>query len=66
MHNKGIIRLAGLMEMKEVCEMLGISRPTIYRWISDPAMNFPPPVRIGKRIGWREADVKEWLRIISA
>lgn len=39
----------------------GISDMTLWRWIRDPALNFPQPVYIGRRRFWRESDVADWL-----
>jgi excisionase family DNA binding protein len=60
------LRLAGLINITEACEHLGVSRPTIYRWIKDPVMNFPPPVKIGLRAGWRKSDIDHWLKVLSS
>jgi excisionase family DNA binding protein len=54
------------MNMKDTCEYLGVSKPTIYRWIKDPVMNFPKPVHIGARVGWRKGDIDHWLKVLSA
>lgn len=63
--NTQALKLAGLMTIVELTEMLGVSRPTIYRWVKDPAMNFPAPVNIGRRIGWRKKEIEGWLKAIS-
>ncbi|MCB5200245.1 hypothetical protein LGQ03_13425 [Loktanella sp. TSTF-M6] len=34
---------------------------TIWRWLQDPDMNFPKPIKIGRRNYWREADMIVWL-----
>jgi excisionase family DNA binding protein len=60
------LRLAKLMNMKDTCEYLGVSKPTIYRWIKDPVMNFPKPVHIGARVGWKKGDIDHWLKVLSA
>ena len=39
----------------------GVSDMTLWRWLHDPAMNFPKPVRIQSRRYWRESDLTEWL-----
>ena len=39
----------------------GVSDMTLWRWLNDPAMNFPKPSYIGKRRFWRKADVVDWL-----
>jgi len=38
-----------------------VSDMTIWRWLNDPAMDFPKPVYIGNRRFWREAEIIEWL-----
>ena len=38
-----------------------VSDMTIWRWLNDPAMDFPKPVYIGNRRYWREAEIIEWL-----
>jgi predicted DNA-binding transcriptional regulator AlpA len=39
----------------------GISDMTLWRWLNDPALNFPKPIYIARRRYWKEADVSEWL-----
>lgn len=39
----------------------GVSDMTLWRWLNDPALNFPKPIYIARRRYWREADVSEWL-----
>ncbi|KFE34194.1 phage transcriptional regulator, AlpA [Thioclava atlantica] len=40
--------------------LVGLSRSTLYAMIAEG--RFPKPVRIGKRaVGWREADLRDWL-----
>lgn len=57
-----------ILRLRDVQTRIGISRPTIYRWLdSDPS--FPRPVKIGSRsIGWIESEVNQWLeaRILSS
>ncbi|MDP2242169.1 MAG: AlpA family phage regulatory protein [Burkholderiales bacterium] len=45
--------------MSEVCEVLGLSRSTIYKLISEG--RFPKPVQIGARaVRWRVEQVEAW------
>jgi len=44
-------------DSKAVQRRFHISRSTLYRWIDDPEIAFPSPVRIGSRVLWREADL---------
>lgn len=39
----------------------GVSDMTLWRWLNDPALNFPKPIYIARRRYWREADVSDWL-----
>ena len=49
-----------ILRMKQLEEMLGVSKGTIYRWRDEG--NFPQSVQLGARaVGWREDDVREWL-----
>lgn len=42
---------------KEVIQRYRASRSSIYRWVSDPAVGFPEPVKIGHRVLWRDSDL---------
>jgi prophage regulatory protein len=44
----------------EVCALLRISRPTLWRLRRD--REFPAPTALSRRsIGWRQSDVEQWL-----
>lgn len=48
-----------LLRFKEVTELLGVSRSTIYSWLKEN--NFPKPQRLGPKIlFWQRADVEAW------
>jgi predicted DNA-binding transcriptional regulator AlpA len=36
------------------------SHVTIWRWVRDPALNFPRPIQINGRNYWRLADLEAW------
>jgi prophage regulatory protein len=51
-----------LIRLADVCALVGVSRSTIYQWVSEG--RFPQPVHVGERavrwrideiVGWREA-----------
>lgn len=45
-----------------VLNRLGISRPTLWRWLRDETHNFPRPIRLGKRkLGFVTAEVDAWI-----
>jgi predicted DNA-binding transcriptional regulator AlpA len=33
---------------------------TLWRWLRDPRMNFPKPLRFGRFRRWKLADLLEW------
>ena len=48
-----------LVRLSDVCELVGVSRSTIYKWVS--MGTFPGPLHVGKRaIRWRMQDVEAW------
>lgn len=50
------------ININTVCDLCGgVSHMTIWRWLNDPALNFPRPIYIGRRRYWREADIAAWL-----
>ena len=49
-----------ILRRAEVERVTGLSRSTIYDWISKGT--FPKPIKLGDRaVGWRERDVQFWL-----
>ena len=49
-----------LIRMKEILQITGLGRSTVYLYISQ--QRFPNPVKIGYRsVAWREDDVQEWI-----
>jgi prophage regulatory protein len=52
-------RSGTLIRLGDVCELVGVCRSTVYRWMSEGT--FPEPVRIGeKAVRWRIDDVERW------
>ena len=54
-----------LLRLREVLEITGLGRSTIYRYLkrrSSSFPDFPQPLRIGVRaVGWRESEIEAWL-----
>lgn len=51
---RAIVRLPGVLAKT------GLGRSTIYAWVNKG--QFPVPVQLGPRaIGWRAADIDQWL-----
>lgn len=48
-----------LLDRHEVADVLGVGTRTLHTWRQDG--KFPPPVRIGYRPYWRQAEVSRWL-----
>lgn len=50
---------SALVRLDEVCQMVGVSRSAIYKWMNEG--RFPKPVRVGHRaVRWRIAEVSQW------
>ncbi|MXY68667.1 MAG: AlpA family phage regulatory protein [Acidobacteriia bacterium] len=52
-----------IMRIREVIEVTGLSRTTIWRRVRDH--EFPVPLKLGslktRSVGWREEDIERWL-----
>jgi prophage regulatory protein len=49
------------MKLKEVIKTTGLSRSSIYAYMSKG--EFPKPIQLGPRaVGWIEEEVREWLQ----
>lgn len=49
-----------LLRIGEVVQLLGISKPTVYRLMNEG--EFPRPIRLSKaRVAWLQADLETWL-----
>lgn len=46
-------------EVRELCG--GISDMSLWRWLNNPALDFPKPIYIGRRRYWRESEILDWL-----
>ena len=46
--------------VRELCG--GVSDMSLWRWLNDPALNFPKPVRIQSKRYWRENEIAAWLQ----
>ena len=48
------------LRLKEVEQMVGLSRTSIYRLMDSG--DFPHPIRVGPRaVRWRLRDIEEWM-----
>ncbi|HDN9023113.1 TPA: AlpA family phage regulatory protein [Aeromonas veronii] len=57
---------SNLITMKELCELMRISRPTVYRRTKDPESGFPRPLHIGvNAVRFRLSDVESYIESLS-
>ena len=57
----GLARSRMIYRRPQVEQLIGLSRSTIYKAISEGS--FPPPIRLGKRaVGWLQSDIEDWLQ----
>ena len=48
------------LRLKEVVQMVGLSRASIYRLMD--SSDFPHPIRVGPRaVRWRLRDIEQWM-----
>ncbi|MEX2409810.1 MAG: AlpA family phage regulatory protein [Candidatus Paceibacterota bacterium] len=51
-----------IIRPKELSELLSISIPTLYRWITDGKL--PKKVKLGpSAVGWHYVDIEKWLQM---
>lgn len=49
-----------IIRLKEVIDSTGLSRSTLYKYISEGT--FPKPVSLGDRcVGWVDSEVHDWI-----
>jgi prophage regulatory protein len=49
-----------LIKLKDVMDITGLGRSTIYKYITEAT--FPKPVSLGKKsVAWVEGEVQEWV-----
>jgi prophage regulatory protein len=49
-----------IIRLKEVMDLTGLARSTIYKFISGEL--FPKPISLGDRcVGWVESEVHDWI-----
>ncbi|MER2097795.1 MAG: AlpA family phage regulatory protein [Pseudomonas qingdaonensis] len=64
----GIDPAGRLIRMKEVIELVGLARPTIYKLMSQSESKFPQPVKLtdstarGAPVAWVLSEVQAWTR----
>lgn len=51
---------SAIIRPKQLAPLLGVSEPTMYRWIA--AGHLPRPRRVGPNVtGWLKGEIQEWL-----
>lgn len=48
------------LDSAQVLARFGISKPTLYRWMNDPDLRFPKPLRIKRRYYFPESAIAVW------
>ena len=58
--------VANVIRLPEVIKRTGLSRSSIYAYMSDTA-KFPRSIRLGKRsVGWLEREISSWIESRAA
>lgn len=55
----GDMNRSALITTRDVAEMLGVSRSTLYGWAV--AGYGPPPIKVGRQVRYKASDVDAWL-----
>ena len=57
--------MLGVVRKRKVCEMLGVSPATLWRWTR--RKGFPAPIQLGPNtVGWLTTEIDEWLAARAA
>lgn len=49
------------LRLPTLCERLGISKSTVWRWSGDPDNAFPKPIKLGPGTTvWKVEEIEEW------
>jgi prophage regulatory protein len=48
-----------LLRTRDVMQMLGVGRTTLYRWMGDG--KFPAPIKIGETNRWHLSEIEAWI-----
>lgn len=56
-HEESVMRI---LRMKQVIEITGLARSTIYKFVTDGG--FPKPIPLGDRcVGWLDSEIQDWI-----
>lgn len=53
--------ISALIDAKELAELLSVSKPSIWRWLSEGRL--PEPIRLTAQcLRWRRDQVNDWIK----
>ena len=50
-----------IMNVRQVCEALGVTRPTLLKLRRSRAIPEPAIIMSARKVYWRVADIQDWL-----
>lgn len=50
-----------LLTRYEVAELLHVKAVTLYRYQDNEEMDFPKPIKIGRKVFYRLSDIQTWI-----
>lgn len=54
------VSIMRLIRLREVMQVTGLARSTVYKYIAEES--FPKPVSLGERcVGWVDDEVQDWI-----
>lgn len=54
-------QLPHLLSASDVCDRIGVTKMSLWRWENDDKLNFPKPLRIKTNRYWPECEIATWL-----
>lgn len=62
------MKAASLLRMKQLLELIGIKRATLYDWLNENSprydRTFPRPIKIGvSAVAWLSVEIDEWVAV---
>ena len=59
---RNITQEFALLDTEQLCQIIPVSLPTIWRWEHNPEVDFPKRIKVaGGKVFWRRRKVEEWI-----
>lgn len=55
-----------LLEISDVLSLVPVSRSRLYEIMNDPQIQFPRPIKVGRRVFWDNVEILGWVDELKA